>query len=308
MSSGTGDPKGHPRPEAESRATWLFGPAEAPVRVAGADLLLAHLPVFLGGWPLRWAGEEREDAPVDIAVREAAGGGISVETSGSGGAALSFDNPLDAADGLADALVAAFVAARAGHFCLHAGSALVGGGLAVVTGDSLSGRSSIALQLAASGYRLFGDDRIALRVGAGGTAEGLCLGLMPRLRLPLPEDCGPRLAGFVESYTEIRSETTVYLRPWDTEAAAFGDTAPLKAFVALERGGDSPAALAPAPAEDIAHTLVRSVFAPQLSAEALVAAMTELAGTIPCYRLRWTQSAAAARVLADALAGRGCSD
>lgn len=286
-------------------SVWHFGPDDAPVRVAGAEALLAHLPVFLGGWPLR-----RVAGPAprcDVRVRTGPGGAIAVETLGPGGTVLDFDNEMDAANGLAGALVAEYVAARADTVCLHAGSALVGAGLCVLLGASLAGKSSVAMQLAASGYRLFGDDRLAVRQGDDDApAEGTCLGLQPKLRLPLPEDAGPALEGFVESYTEIRTGTAAYLRPWDTEAATFGDTAPLGALVALERGGedDPPATLEPAPRAEIARALLSNVFAAHITAETLVTEMAGLAGRVPGYRLRWTSSRAAARLLADALKTR----
>lgn len=302
MSPGAGDVGPGSATAVRDRAVWLFGPGEAPVRVAGAELLLAHLPVFLGGWPMRWSGEA---GAADIVVREEPGGAVFVESFGPGGGTFSFDNPLDAANALAGALVAGFIAARPDHVCLHAGSALVGGGLAVLIGESFAGKSSVALQLAAMGYRLYGDDRLALRLAADGPPAGLCLGLMPKLRLPLPDDAGPLLAEFVESYAEIRTDAVTYLRPWDTEAATFGETAPLSALVVLERGGEAPAALTPAPPADIVRALVTGMFAPRHSAEELVAAMTRLAGAVPGYRLRWTQSAAAARAVSGVLAGRG---
>jgi hypothetical protein len=289
------------RPHARD-GVWLFGPEEAPVRVAGADLLLAHLPVFLGGWPMRWCAEPGD---ADIAVREEPGGRFMVERFGPGGGAHSFDDPLDAAEALAGALIHVFIAARPDHVCLRAGSAQVGRGLVVLIGGPLAGKSSVALQLAAMGCRLYGDDRLAPRLCADGPPVGVCLGLMPKLALPLPEEAGSLLAEFVDSYAEIRSDSAVHLRPWDTEAATFGESAPLAALVVLERGGEAPAALTPAPAGDIARALVASALAPGLSAEALSAAMTGLAGAFPGYRLRWMQSAAAARAISGAISGRG---
>jgi hypothetical protein len=296
-------PTAPPNAPGATDAAWLFGPEDAPVRAAGVEPLLAHLPIFLGGWMLRRVGDGADAATV--VVTEDGKGGFTVETRGPGAAVMQFDNELDAANGLAGALVAEYVAARPDMVCLHAGSAQVGGGLCVLVGESLAGKSSVAMQLAATGYRLFGDDRLALRPAA---AVGECLGLHPKLRLPLPDDAGPLLNEFVEAYTEIRSDEAAYLHPWDTEAASFGETAKLTALVALERGaeGDEPAVLEPAPAADIIRALVSNVFAPHMSAEALVTTMTALARDVPGYRLRWTSTRAAARLLADRVKdGRG---
>jgi hypothetical protein len=43
-------------------------------------------------------------------------------------------------------------------------------------------------------------------------AEGL--GLMPKVRLPLPRDCGPRFAEYVEAFTEIQGDDAGYLKLW----------------------------------------------------------------------------------------------
>jgi len=180
--------------------------------VRNAELVLPHLTVFIGGWPVHFAGRAADcPTPPDIDLVEREDGGVTVLLNGRCGYSLSFDDEFNAANGLASALIAAYVTRRPEMVCLHASSAAVGAGddaaIAVMLGESFAGKSSTALQMAAAGHRLFGDDRLAVVAddeGAGRKpVRGICMGLMPKIRLPLPPDCGPRFQEFVERCSEI---------------------------------------------------------------------------------------------------------
>jgi hypothetical protein len=297
MSNTSSSESAHPRPAAAS--LWRFGPEDAPVLVRNAEAVLAHLPLFLGGWPLRWVGEaETPDTTPDIEIVERAEGAIDVATAAH---RAEYAGAMDAANALAGALIGAFIGRRSAMICLHAGSALIGGGLVALIGGSHAGKSSVALQLAAAGYRLFGDDRIALDLADMTAPLGLCLGLMPKIRLPLPPDAGPRLAEFVDAYSELQDEAAAYLKPWAGEAATFGETASLRALVVLERSEGAPARLDPLARPALLRTLIESVTAPGLDAGALVAQLDALARAVPAYALSFGASREAAALLARSL-------
>lgn len=279
---------------------WAFGPPDREIRVANAEILLAQLPIFLGGWPFRRL-EKADDRDMDIHIVERPGKRIEVRLTGAGAVETVFDNEFDAADGLASALVAAFVARQPDMVCLHAGSARFRSGLVVLLGDSLAGKSSVALHLAAAGYRLFGDDRLAVRMGGTGGASGLCLGLTPKVRLPLPADCGPRFAEYVESFTEIRNDSVAHLKLWEGEAASFSEQAPIAACVILNRTRAGPCEIAPAPRPAMVKALLAQCFAPQIKAQELVPVVTRLASETAGYALAFSSSAEAASLLAATL-------
>lgn len=280
-------------------ACWAFGPPGAETVVRDAELLLAHLPVFLAGWPFRRVADGEGLAPA-IAVAERAGGEIVVTTGGAGGAETVFADAFEAANGLAGALVAGFVR-QSELLAVDAGSALVGRGLAVLLGGPLSGKSSVALHLAAAGYRLFGARRLALRLAPEAPPAGLCLGLTPRVRLPLPPDCGARFRDYVESFTEIRGPTAAWLKLWEGEAAGFMEEAPLAAFVLLERAESGPCRLVPAPAPDIADAVAAGGGSPPAAG----AAPAEVASSrVAGYRLTFSSSREAAAALIAALRER----
>jgi len=283
---------------------WAFGPDEAPVAVRNAEALLAHLTMFMGGWPVRRVGDGRTANP-DIDVIEHTDGEISVRVSGPGGSEVSCADVFEAANALAGGLIASFVARKPNRICLHAGAARIGNGLAVLLGESLAGKSSVALHLASAGYRLFADDRLAVEAPKDGCAgaQGLCLGLMPKLRLPLPADCGARFAEFVDGYTEIRNEEVAYLKLWDGETASFGEMAPVAALIVLDRRDDGPAQLDSESRAAMVKALLGNCFAPHIEAARLVALVTRIVETCACYRVTFASSREAAAAISGAVRG-----
>jgi hypothetical protein len=291
-------PAGAGRQASGAPSLWRFGP-EPAILVRNAEAVLAHLPLFLGGWPPRWIEPAAAGgAAADIDIIEHPDGTIEVATAGH---RASFAGAFDAANGLAGALISAFIARHRSTVCLHAGSAMVGGGVVALIGGSHSGKSSVALQLAAAGYRLFGDDRIAVDLADAATPRALCLGLMPKVRLPLPPDCGARFAEFVEGYSEVQDETAAYLKPWAGEAASFGEAAPLRALVVLDRAQGVPARLDRLGRAALLRTMIENVTAPQLDAGAVVAHLDALARRIPGYALGFGSSREAAALLGRSL-------
>lgn len=285
---------------------WAFGPPSAPVTVRNAEALLAQLTVFMGGWPIRRIGDGRTAAP-DIDVVEVANDDILVRVNGPGGNEIACTDAFEAANALAGGLIACFVARAPDRICLHAGAARIGTGLAILLGESLAGKSSVALQLAAAGYRLFADDRLAIEApkteGAG--TEGLCLGLMPKLRLPLPPDSGARFTDFVEGYTEIRDDEVAYLKLWDAEAATYGETAPVTALVVLDRRDDGPVRLEPESRAAMAKALLGNCFAPHIGAARLVELLSAIVDSCACYRVTFASSREAAAAIGAMVRGDG---
>jgi len=180
---------------------------------------------------------------------------------------------------------------------------VVNGGLTLLLGGTAADRSGVALQLTAAGYRLFGDDRLGVELSGDGGAHGLCLGLMPRVALPLPADCGQRFAEFVDGYTEIRDERTIYLKLWEGEAAGFGETAPLAALVRLDRATAGPARLEPDSPAALAEALRAGSFAPQIAPARLAELLAAIAGKCACYRLGFAGIREAAEAAAAGLRG-----
>ena len=277
---------------------WWIGSETGPVLVENAEAVMPYLPYYLAGWAIRWAGEAVPRSP-DVRVVENPDGTIQVLSYGPGGADFTFENPYDAANGLAGALISVFVGRDPQMICLHAGAARVGDGLVIVIGDSFAGKSSVSLHLAVLGHRFFGDDQIGVTID--NPSHGLCLGLMPKVRLPLPEDCGDAFREFVDGYSSMQGDDMAYLKLWEGEAGAFGETALVRALVFLDRddGGTEGegAKLRPASRPELVKAMVRTAFAPHVSSSELLAGLTRLADAADAYHLRFASSRDAAGLL-----------
>jgi hypothetical protein len=278
---------------------WAFGPEHQPVIVRNAEAVLAYLTLFLVGWPMRRiGGDGMAGGPEpDIDIVEQGDRRFLVALTGPGGNRIIHEDAFNAANGLAGALVAAYVARQPDVMCLHAASVRLSGGITVLLGDSLAGKTSIALQIAAAGYRLFGDDRLAVHLAGKGPPAGEGLGLMPKVRLPLPQDCGSRFAEYVEAFTEIQGDDAAYLKLWEGEAAAFGEKSPLATLVILDRVEDAAATITPAGRAECVKSLLANCFAPHIDSTALVQALERLSACIPGLILRYSSSREAASLL-----------
>jgi len=124
-----------------------------------------------------------------------------------------------------------------------------------------------------------------------------CLGLTPKVRLPMPETCGPRYRDFIEARTFVRDGECALLRLEEPLAAGFGDTQEIAAFILLDRQPSGPAALIPASRTRVLIGLLQSASSPSLSVERIVDDMSELTRVVPCYALRFSSSAEAAALV-----------
>ncbi len=277
---------------------WWIGPEDNPILVENAEAVMPYLPYYMAGWPLKWCATISNRAP-DVQVIEHSDGTFQVLSTGSGGADLTFDNPYDAANGLVVALVKILVSRVPQTVCIYAGAARVGDGLVVVIGDSFAGKSSVALHLAVLGNRFFGDDQLLVTLEY--PSSGMCLGLMPKVRLPLPDDCGDAFRQFVDGYTSMQDDSIAYLKLWDGEASTFGETAPIRAFVFLDRRDAGTPDLRPASLPRLVKAMVRATFLPHVSSPELLTGLTRLVASTATYHLRFSSSRDAAALLSREL-------
>ena len=184
------------RDDPSANPVLAFAGHARPLRVQLPEAVLAEFPLFAPDWPAE-PDDEPGGGALDIAI-EADEGGYRRRTAW--GADIRLDHARDAANALAGALIEGFTRQGEGLVCLHAGAVRLGPALVLFIGDSESGKSSLSLHLAAAGHRFFGDDRILLDLSAE-PVTGLCLGLAPKVRLPLPPEAGEAFTRFVAART-----------------------------------------------------------------------------------------------------------
>ncbi len=229
--------------------------------------------------------------------------------------AMRVGSPEEAANQIVPLLVAEVIERSAGLVSLHAGAARVGDGLIVLPGDSMSGKSTLSLQLAARGARFVGDDRLLVgdgtALGGEGGPVGVALGLTPRVRLPVHPAAGADYIAFVERHmaVEHRDEdgiaTIATIDPEAIGGAPFGEAAPLSAIVVPRRveGDDSVLDLRPLPRGQATLALLHQAATPAVDATELVGMMGALAAGVPCWSLAYGSSARAADRLMRPLGG-----
>jgi hypothetical protein len=246
---------------------------------------------------------EDRGGEADVEVSAMADGAVAIRTRAPYAAEAVFGDTAEAANGLAGILAGAFVCGDPDSVCLHAGAARIGDRLVLVMGDSHAGKSSVSLHLSLRGAALFGDDRIAVRTAMGAPPAATCLGILPKARLPLPDDAGADYARFVAAHTAHGTGDAAYLGADIPGAARFGDRAPIGAIVLLQRRPGARPTLDPVPAAEMVRTLIADAYAPHLPAERLVEICSRIAtGVEPC-RLSFHNSGDAAQVLIDRFSG-----
>jgi hypothetical protein len=265
-----------------SVSAWRLG----PVVIAGDPRPIEHLTLFLDGWTLAPA---RGHVAPDIEIA-AEGEAFIVTARGEDTHSVG---AMDAANAVAGAAIAVLVAREPDVICLHAAAAEFAGRVVALVGDTGAGKSSVALLLAAAGRRLWGDDRVGLRL----PSRALALGLTPKMRWPLPPS-DETFARFIDDRAAWWGETAAILRMRPGEAAPRDSVAPLAGIVMLARG-DHAESLTPLGAAEAIRALLPHCFAPHIPPARLLRALQDLARHVPVERLAFSESRRAAALLAE---------
>ena len=251
--------------------------------------LMGEVPFLIAEWPWRRVQSTRR---WHVRMTAAGTGYVVTERRGRVVVEAFYPTAPHAMGAFLGALIAAALRQTRDTFSLHAGAASFSRGAVVVIGPSMAGKSSVALHMAANGGRLLGDDSIAIADG-----RALSFGLAPKLRLPLPVDAGRLFSGFAGARIRRSQSGIAHLRLRRGECARFGQGAPLRGIVILNRVEEGRPRLLPSTRPAAMRALVTHAFAPQLSAAALVAQLAALAARTPAYTLEFSRSREAASAL-----------
>lgn len=288
---------------------YEFAAPDGVFRVRSEIDISGPLAIFVGRWP--WRVIEASDA-VDVEVARRPGG-YRLRLCALPEAPLETEYVAESASAALDMLTRLTMQRLGSYAVLHAGSALIDGRLVLFPGQSEAGKSTLALQLAARGHVLGGDDRLLvgpLRQTTAGALEGVLLGLNARVRLPLHPRAGAAFARFIAERrlpAEALPTNIGFIAPRPTELAAFGQRAPLAALVLPRRTDSGGVSLESASFSDIMRLLLEEFHAAHWHAAELTEAARTLAQALPRYVLRFDDSAAAAAAVED-LARSGFGD
>ena len=189
-----------------------------------------------------------------------------------------------------------FLLDHPGHLGLHSAAVEFGKGLVVFPSTVKAGKSVLTIACAAAGLRVYGDDVLAIHPK---TNEGISLGMLPRLRLPLPDSGGNRFREFVAARSGPENKRHRYINLTDTEMAPLGAAAPIAGFVLLDRQQSGPAALGPVSHGEMLKCAISRNFAgAALRAADIFVRAEKLTANARRYRLTYTDCDQAIELLA----------
>jgi hypothetical protein len=207
-----------------------------------------------------------------------------------------FRNPVDAACDLVIDLVHAYVADHKGLLCLHCAAVEFNQGLVVFPNTYRAGKSTLALKLVTSGERLFTDD--VLPISNQGNV-GLALGILPRLRLPLPDEITQDFVNFVTKRAGPQNQRYLYVKLGLTEQAVLGTRAPIRGITILQREKNAEPLLLEIEKSIVVKDMILRNFARQNPGLEIVDRLYSIVDNAECYILRYDNLDQAVELLED---------
>ena len=180
--------------------------------------------------------------------------------------------------------------------CLHTAAVSMGDGLVLFPNTKKAGKSTLAVALADAGHAVFTDDYLRVIRAGDGTALGVANGVLPRLRLPVPQALGDR-AGPQALGDRAGPRNRQYLYAEVSALPAEGQTEALRALVFLDRNEGAAATLTEVTADEAMRAMLYQNFGRHLHSGTTLAAMAPIVEGLPRFRLTYDDPTDAAALL-----------
>src|SRR5690554_938470 len=264
------------------------------LRITDCPEVVDALRQALPGWSVEVFDAEGETPPIELWSEGEGYRQYSPELPQG----LQLDTPVEAACSLIADLVAEYTEHHPELIGLHCASVEIDGRLVIFPASHRAGKSTLTAAFSAAGYKVFGDDVLALTA----EGEGQGLGIAPRLRLPLPVGLAAELVDFVKQHTGLADTRYSYLVPPPGGLAHHGETRPLGAVILLARDAaiTTPQLSRLAPGDGLLQLLCQN-FAHDAPSELLVERLLPLMEHTPCLMLRYSEPLAAVEAVQVAL-------
>jgi len=205
---------------------------------------------------------------------------------------------VDAVCDLTVDLIHSLAASTPGALCFHCAAVEFGKGLYLFPVTYGAGKSLLATYLCSRGARLYTDDALLITRDEN---LGVAIGLLPRLRLPLPDQLEQGFRDFVRNRSVLRNSRYCYVRLEGGEMVPYGTSAPVAGIILLERQSVSkPELLIENKKEAIKEVILRN-FARNASPAGIVDRIQNIVDNGVCYRLIYQDVPEAANILLETL-------
>jgi len=269
-----------------------FDDMKSPVAFEGCDEMAGSIRSILRGWSFKTATAK---APPAITISKTPNG-YSRESRWLE-KPIVYPNIVNAAcDFLVDAFKC-YVADNPSLLCLHTAAVDFGDGLYLFPSTYNAGKSTLAVHLASLGMKVYVDDVLYI------TEEnlGMAPGVLPRLRLPLPDDGGETFGRFVSERQGPKSTRFLYLQMKHGELASYGETSPIKGIIELHREPGAEMEMQEASTGDILKRTILQNFSQKVPALETLDRLHCICDGARRYVLRYSDGASAARFLVEKL-------
>ena len=258
-----------------------FADIENPVALIGCDELAPVIRDLLRGWDIH--DTLSSDAPqTDIVIRKTRKGYCRTSPWAAGDRV--FRQPVDAVcDFLVD-LTNAYLADHPERLCLHTAAVQVDDGLVLLPGTYKAGKSTLSVHCAAAGFRLYSDDVLPVD---GDARTAIAPGILPRLRLPLPDNSGKAFTDFVARHTGPKSDRYLYVDLAPDDFAPRGTRAPITAIVLLERIDEGQPEIAPISGSEALKRAILQNFSRAQPAVQILDNLHAIVSGARCFELRY---------------------
>ncbi len=268
-----------------------FADLRGPVVLTGCSDLSGIIAMLLRGWDISPYEGPHDAEPV---IRIEKTGGKFIRHSRWLDQPVGFDDPVDAVcDFLVD-LTKAYLDTATGMMCLHGAAARFNDGLVIFPSTYGSGKSTLSVELARRGIRIFSDDVLPIENNRN---FGVAPGILPRLRRPLPDDAGIGFREYIKSRAGIASRRFQYVGLHAHEMAPLGETAAISAIVLLERDPAHTPELLPARESDIVKSIILRNFSKNVTAANVLDRLIEVSWQADTHTLKYATVEQAADVL-----------
>lgn len=276
---------------------FAFSGLQAPVAFSGCEALFPIMSSVLRDWSL----EKR--CAVNAAHRDQPVITLQKKTDGYERRSRwldrpkRFQDPVDTVCDLIVDLIHAHNAEQNENLCLHGAAVELQTGLVVFPSTYRAGKSLLSVKLASCGARIFSDD--VLPIQAGGNT-GTALGILPRLRRPLPKTAGDPLREFIANHLGPQNKRYRYIHLDKRHLAPRGTEAPVTAITILHRGIGEKPSLQAATTSDVVKDMILRNFARQTPGIDILDRLHAVVEQAACYTLTYDTLDQAAVLLTGA--------